>query len=215
MVEQQPPAVGILLPPGKHVCSGALANVRLASLEGLGNWRWLGGEIRLVKGKNWLRADAPSAELARENLRAAIGPNSRSGKNPFGGQSHGEILRCFDRWMRCCACRKAPTFASWIAVILLTAGGSVALAPNAARAAPVLFGVQGVFEDGGTFSGTFLFDPLQPPSPPPGPPTAFIDAFSLTSTPGPVFPGFAYSGVKGRGWRMRTQLAGEPGLARQ
>ena len=116
-------------------------------------------------------------------------------RNPFGGRSHREIFRCFDRWMRCCACRKAPTFAPWIAVILLAAGGSVALAPSAARAAPVLFGVQGVFEDGGTFSGTFLFDPLQPPSPPPGPPTAFIDAFSLTSTPGPVFPGFAYSGT--------------------
>ncbi len=85
----------------------------------------------------------------------------------------------------------APTLAHWIALVLLAVSGSASLAPSAAKAASILFGVEGTFEGGGTFSGSFLFDPLQPP---PGSPTAFVDAFSITSTPGVVFPGFSYSG---------------------
>lgn len=88
----------------------------------------------------------------------------------------------------------APVVAHWTCLILLAVSGLVWTVPSTARADPILFGVEGTFKDGGTFAGSFLFDPLQPPWLPPDPPTAYVEAFSIRSTPGPVFPGFAYSG---------------------
>jgi hypothetical protein len=54
------------------------------------------------------------------------------------------------------------------------------------------FVAQGIFNDGGTFSGTFAFDPQQLPSPPNPPTSFFIDSFNIISTHGSVFNGFTY-----------------------
>lgn len=79
--------------------------------------------------------------------------------------------------------------------VLVLAGAALAANPDSARAAPIPFSFAGVFGDGGTVSGTFLFDPLQPASPLPPPIFGTIGSFQITSTQGSVFGGFTYVGT--------------------
>ncbi len=76
------------------------------------------------------------------------------------------------------------------AFVVLIWGSAVV---GASQASPITFTTQGVFNDGGTFAGTFVFDPQQPSSP------GFVGPFSITSTQGSVFNGFTYFGAANAG----------------
>jgi hypothetical protein len=79
--------------------------------------------------------------------------------------------------------------------------GSVVIGASqgVAKAAPITFITQGVFDDGGAFEGTFVFDPQQPQSQPDPPFLGFVGAFSITSTHGLLFNGFTYVGAENAG----------------
>lgn len=90
----------------------------------------------------------------------------------WGAADMGHVLKAFQ-------CR-----ASLVLLITAILGGALW---GTARASTVPFYVQGTFDDGGTFSGTFQLDRTH----------ATISVFSITSTGGSIFNGFSYESTNG------------------